>query len=99
MECDCGFSFSTASRQKPRPYRSYALIDDRQYRKFLRAEMKAVASKSLKDIARASAYVGSLCICPDCGRVRVRWPDCETPATTLEPPKEVAAVRERGLRA
>ena len=51
MECICGYSYAKALLQKPKAYKSYALIEDTQYRKFLRAEMKAEASKSLKDIA------------------------------------------------
>lgn len=83
MKCICGYDFSKAALEKTRPYKSYALIDDSQYSEFLRAEMKVVKSKDLKDLAKASRYVGSLKTCPRCTVICVSWPDSEMPDSFL----------------
>jgi len=85
MICPCGYSFARAALEKPRPYKSFALIDDQQYGRFLRAETKAVVSKDLGDLAKAARYVGTLKICPECGIVNVSWPDDKTPVSHLAP--------------
>lgn len=84
MNCVCGYCFSTAALEKPKPYRSFAIIDDAKYRYFLRAEVKAYTSRDLGDIAKASRYVGTLMLCPHCGVATVNWPGHEDPVTYFQ---------------
>jgi hypothetical protein len=75
MLCRCGFNFSD---EKECGFETYAVVQDEDYRKFLKAEMKAVACKSgdsrLAAIAHASQYVGTAYACPACDRLTLLLP-------------------------
>src|SRR2546427_11369482 len=68
--CDCGFDFVRA-RVRGRTLASYALIPHKNYRATIRKEHAIVvekkAQRKLSLIAEASASIGSLIRCPDCG--------------------------------
>jgi len=68
--CACGFDFARA-RLEGRKLTSYTLIPHKNYRATIRREYKILGEKwegqKLKLIAGASASVGSLTQCPDCG--------------------------------
>jgi len=68
--CDCGFDFVKA-RIKGRTLVSYALIPEKNYRAAIRREYAIISEKDPERkhalVASASALVGSLTRCPDCG--------------------------------
>ncbi len=82
MLCDCGFSFFNAKTKKPRRHKSYTVIDDKDYRTFIKIEMKAWQGRSkearLSAVARAAQYVGSLHRCPKCGAYTFLKPNSST---------------------
>ncbi len=77
MQCNCGFCFSPESLAgAKRGFDSYAVINDRAYRRFIKLELAAMASSEVGDmvtylslLARASKYVGSIRVCPKCYRL------------------------------
>ena len=56
-----------------RAFESYAVVNDKYYRMFIRSEIKEVHAndkeKKQAAIARSSSYVGSLFECPQCSRI------------------------------
>ena len=70
MECKCGFSFHSG---RLRDYESYALVRDKDYRKFLRAESETLkctkSEHTIAAVARSSRYVGTVFACPVCNRI------------------------------
>lgn len=85
MKCICGYAYAEAARESRPAFESFALIDDKEYRKFLRAEINALESKQLPDIAKATRLLGSLVVCPECGVIRIAWPDKDKPVSFLVP--------------
>jgi rubrerythrin len=79
--CVCGYDFRQHVLAEPPPFKSYAVIADAEYKKFARAEKKVLLAKNKteksKAIAKASQYVGSLAICPECGTLMLDRPDAE----------------------
>ena len=77
MHCKCGYNFSGKTRLK-REFKSFAVIDDENYRKFLKSELRVLQAKDLKAklqaIYRSSKLVGSLFECPKCSRLMLRKP-------------------------
>lgn len=79
MKCRCGFNFAKARLLNGKhAYESFALVNDKDYRRFLRAEMKVLqapdnASKSAA-IARCAKYVGTVMKCPRCSRIGIADP-------------------------
>ena len=77
MQCNCGFCFSQESLVgAKREFDSYAVINDRAYRRFIKLELAAMASLEVGDmvtyrslLARASKYAGSIRVCPKCYRL------------------------------
>ena len=74
MQCKCGYDFLQDKMCKePRESISYALIDDRDYSRFLSREMKVKTTrgkqKKLRAIAEASTFIGALLECPRCSRL------------------------------
>lgn len=71
MTCLCGYMFQIESRSRDR--KSFAVIADVTYRRFLGLERKVDAATTreerLKAIARSADLVGSLRTCPDCARL------------------------------
>jgi len=89
MRCKCGYAFSTERLRalqtgEERPYESFAVVRDADYKKLLRREMKVVEAKAkgkeayLKAVARSSELVGSLMRCPACGRLVLLTPHGES---------------------
>lgn len=79
MKCTCGFDFMTARLTKGKDaYESYAIVNDKHYRRFLRAELKALqapdSAAKLDAIARSAKYVGTVMKCPRCSRIQIADP-------------------------
>src|SRR5438045_1700101 len=76
--CKCGYVFAVEKPSKERSFDSFAVIRDKEYKRFLKSEMAVLESTSkeakLKAIATSSGYVGSIMECPDCGRFRFTVP-------------------------
>jgi hypothetical protein len=76
--CKCGYLYSGKVAVGSRKFASYAVVSDRSYQRFLKAELGALqaanAGVKLRAIARASKLVGSLLECPDCGRFLLAMP-------------------------
>ena len=77
MRCLCGYKFSPRSEGAP-PYESYAIVDNKDYGKFIKLETKIThatdGSAALAAISRSSMYVGSLLECPKCSRLLLLKP-------------------------
>lgn len=73
MRCKCGYSFSQEVLGKDACGRqSYAVINDKHYRAFIRMEAKVLQARGeekQRAIARSAKYVGSLHECPQCSRL------------------------------
>ena len=77
MQCQCGYDFVqeriNMSTGDSEAFDSYAVVNDKYYRMFIRSEIKAVQArdkaKKQAAIARSSTYVGSLFACPQCSRI------------------------------
>jgi hypothetical protein len=78
-QCKCGYTFSYATPIDRRNFRSFAIISDKDYQRFLKSEVKVLAAldgeTKLRAIAKSSRYVGSLIECPECKRVLLTLPD------------------------
>lgn len=77
--CRCGNTFSLAAPLGRRTFNSFAVVNDKVYSRFLRAESRVLlatetASKA-RAVASASVFVGSLLECPECGRLLLRKPN------------------------
>lgn len=76
MKCKCGFNFVKARLAKgKKAYVSYALVNDKNYQRFLRAEMKVLQAPDKKSksaaIARSARFVGTVMKCPRCSRIGI----------------------------
>jgi hypothetical protein len=74
LTCACGHSIAIAGhRQKTRRAKSFGVIADRDFKKFITHEVDAANATSederLKSIARASRFITSLYECPNCSRL------------------------------
>ena len=79
MECKCGYNYARAALEHAKkrgakrdaPYDSYAVVNDKDYRRFIRLEADFLAApdreSQWKAFSRSSRYVGSLMVCPRCG--------------------------------
>lgn len=77
--CRCGYTFLLAPPLGRRTFNSFAVVNDKVYSRFLRAESRVLraterASKA-RAVASASVFVGSLLECPECGRLLLKTPD------------------------
>jgi hypothetical protein len=84
MICKCGYNFAAErlafARGGPRVSESFAIVNDRRYRKFMKFEIKAWTGpkkKRLKAIGKAAQYVGTMYRCPECARLVVLSPDAD----------------------
>ena len=83
MICRCGHVFQTMRNgQSTREFRdAFCLIPNREYRKFLKWEIKAMEAdteeKRLRALGKSSAMVGNLTECPSCGRILLQLPDSD----------------------
>lgn len=79
MKCLCGHVFVMESKLRDR--KSFAVIADATYRRFLRLERKiqeaTTREERLKAIARSARLVGSLQTCPECARMVLVHPGGE----------------------
>jgi len=78
MKCRCGYNFAQNAVEEKRAFRSFAVIDDRDYKKLLESEIKIKnvneTESRLKAIAESSTLVGWLLECPRCKRVLLQVP-------------------------
>jgi uncharacterized protein with PIN domain len=87
MTCKCGYSFvkstlNALEKDKEEPHDSYAVINDKQYKKFSKAERmiwehRKDKDKKLNVIAKAAQYVGNMMFCPECNRLVITLPENE----------------------
>jgi len=84
MTCKCGYEFSKQiladlRSKKETALESYAVVPDRSYRKFIKRETKVLAAKGdkarAKAIGKSARFVGTMLVCPECGRWAVSLPD------------------------
>ncbi len=81
MQCMCGHEFvhAVGGRATEEFRSSYALISNRDYRKFLKLEMKALqadtAAKRRAAILKSSKFAGFAMDCPKCGRLVMYRPE------------------------
>lgn len=76
MQCSCGYSFFHAAlshaRGGKRSYESFLVVNDRDFRRFLKLELQAQScteeDERQKLIGWAAKYAGSLMQCPECDR-------------------------------
>ena len=79
MQCKCGYCFAQERlKGNSQAFESYAVVNNKNYRLFIRSEIKAVQAsdreKRLAAIARSSRHVGSLLECPQCSRILLLKP-------------------------
>jgi len=83
MRCRCGYSFSRAATRQRKKFESFAVVNDRDYRAFLKLEIKASRARSddarLRALASSAGYVGNLLECPECSRVLLLKPSAGGP--------------------
>ncbi|MEK7794936.1 MAG: hypothetical protein AAB353_10415 [Candidatus Hydrogenedentota bacterium] len=76
------YSFAKGVLKTPRPYKSYAVIADEDYRKFIQSEKRALQAKDerarAKAIAKSAEYIGILYKCPRCKRHVLNRADART---------------------
>ena len=76
--CKCGYFFSLTETGSKRKFESFAIVSDRDYQRFLRAENRVLRAKDehayFRAIGRSAELVGSLFECPDCGRILLTKP-------------------------
>lgn len=86
-QCKCGYIFEHSVSVRRQRYKSYAVIDDGDYQRFLKAEVRLLRARGLTAKLRATAqsakYVGLLLECPNCRRVRMIIPGEETDRSYL----------------
>ena len=72
LSCKCGYVFSNMTSIRSRRFRSFAVVNEKDYKRYLRAEIRVLRAASLqaklRAIARSSELIGSLRECPACGR-------------------------------
>lgn len=87
MQCECGYPFHEHTLDEPCPFASYAVVADKDYTKFLAAELEVTQAKP--DAAKATAvwasaeHVGSLLHCPECSRYTLLHSDLRDGKITL----------------
>lgn len=73
MQCKCGYAFDSTADIKNRKYRSFAVVDDRNYPALMRAERRVSNanddSSKLRAVGRAAQYVATMLECPACLRL------------------------------
>ncbi len=73
MQCKCGYAFDSAADIDNREYRSFAVVDDRNYPALIRAEQRVSTaqddSSKLRALGRAAQYVSTMLECPACLRL------------------------------
>lgn len=83
MLCECGYRYSNQTGTRAEPYKSYALVDDKDYQKFLEMEVKIHqlddGPAKWRAVARASGQVGRLLECPQCSRLLLIKPGANSP--------------------
>ena len=76
MHCTCGFSFLASENRNS--YEGFAFIRDKDYQKLIGADVEVLKRKDrdskLVVIARASRYVGTAYLCPECSRLTLSLP-------------------------
>ncbi len=81
--CPCGYEFAIGGKLRDRPFESFAVIQDRNYKKFLRSEYKALQAESenlkMRQIARSAKLAGALIECPQRLGLIFILPDDSTP--------------------
>lgn len=77
--CACGYKFAYATPIGRRKFRSFAIVSDKNYQRFLKSELSVLTALNveakMRAIAKSSQYVGSLIECPECERVLLTLPD------------------------
>lgn len=80
MICRCGYNFVEAALAGGSVV-SYAVVNDADYQLFLKREMRVKAARGkeakFRALARSAELVGSLKVCPVCGRLRFLKPGGE----------------------
>jgi hypothetical protein len=78
-QCQCGYTFAYATPFGRRKFKSFAVVNDKDYQRFLKSEVKVLAALNaeakMRAIAKSSQYVGALMECPECKRVLLTLPD------------------------
>lgn len=73
MDCKCGFHFEQVADLDDRAYRSFAVVDDRDYLKLIRAERRVLDAKNdaakLRSLSSSAKYVMPMLECPKCFRL------------------------------
>ena len=77
-QCKCGYTF-LATSIRSRKFASYAVVRDKDYQRFLKAEVRVLQAPAeleakLRAIGKSSKLVGSLLECPDCARLLLWTP-------------------------
>jgi len=92
--CLCGYLFAPMMPIRNRKFESFAVVSDRSYQRFLKAEARVLRAAGqtakLHAIARAAKLVGSLLECPACGRFLFDPPDGSAGAFYLRKEKAPA---------
>lgn len=107
MQCKCGHEFvhAVGGKATEELRSSYALIADRDYRKFLKLELKALqadtAAKRRAAILKSSKFVGFAMDCPKCKRLVIYRPEADRVQFYVvdhaqAKPRTSAAKRRRG---
>ncbi len=91
MTCKCGYDFAkemlAVTRGADPCSKSYAVINDANYRKFLKSELKAYTAESkkkrLKALGKSAQFVGTMHVCPECDRLVLNLPDADETASFI----------------
>lgn len=79
MQCRCDYEFDIRADIMEQPFRSFAVIEDRDYERVMRTERQMHAARrrddKLRACADASQYVTTVFECPRCGRLAMRSDD------------------------
>jgi hypothetical protein len=89
--CKCGYIFSLPTTIRSRKFESFAVVSDKSYQRFLKAEVGVLRAADGIAKSRAtvhsSKFVGSLLECPDCGRFLLTTPGGNSEAFYLREDK------------
>lgn len=90
MRCRCGYKFSGGTAKEEAEQERYAVVRNKDYKKFLRSEMRVLNARGqlarISAIARSSRYIGSALVCPLCRRLLL-VPPGGGPAVSYKPEK------------
>lgn len=79
--CKCGFVFEYFQKRK---FNSFAVVNDKDYQRFLRAENRVSRAvdetEKLRAMGRSARFVGSMLECPECGRLLLIMPNAASSA-------------------